>query len=114
RVRFLTGAGTADFSDDDVQAALDQTRIDVHHEQLSAVVDRVGGGALEWREYRSRYRWFEATDGGTARFVVEDTLGSVRGTADWSADYQAGVVTFAQDQRGTSLFLSGHSFDPYG
>ena len=117
RVRGLVGdpAGdTAVFTDAQVQDVLDRHRIDVVHEPLAPDEDWTGSGVTQWKVYRSRWRHFEATDGGSAIFVVEDGIGDNRGTATWTADYQRGMVTFAADQGGTALYLSGRSYDPHG
>jgi hypothetical protein len=110
RVRALTGAGTADWSDDQVQDVLDRHRLDLVREPLAAD-EEYAGGTLTWKTYRSGWGHLEQTNGGTAVFVVADSLGNARGTATWTADYQRGVVTFAADQRGTALYLTGRSYD---
>lgn len=111
RVRSLTNAGTALFSDDQVQDVLDRHRTDVVHEPLVPDDGWLDGGAVEWKVFRSRYGQYEATEGGTAVFVVTDGAGNARGTSGWTADYQRGVVTFTADQGGTALYLSGRTFD---
>lgn len=117
RVRGLVGDPpglSTVFSDAEVQDVLDRHRMDVVHEPLAPDEDWAGAGAVRWTVYRSRWRHFEATDGGSAVFVVEDGIGDNLGTAAWSADYQRGMVTFAADQGGTALYLTGRSYDPHG
>ena len=109
-------AGTAQvFTDDTLQRHLDAHRWDVYDEALTAIPTPIGGGSIAYYEYRSCYSDFEATQAGTAVFVVRDSVGTPRGTATWAdVDYQRGAVTFATDQRGTALYLTGRSFDLYG
>ena len=62
-------------------------------------------------EYQSQYRNFEQTDGGSAIFIVEEADGDNQSTANWSADYIRGLVTFTADTSGTAYFVSGRSYD---
>ncbi|MBI4496850.1 MAG: hypothetical protein HY689_02985 [Chloroflexi bacterium] len=122
QVRTLTQASTAEYTlgtasfwdDDHVQELLDGHRVDVYRELLTPIPKHVGGGSIQWLEYRSQFRNLEQTDGGTAVFIVEDSTGADSGTANWTADYQRGIVTFTADQRGTSYFLTGRAYDLYG
>ena len=109
-------AGAAQvFADDTLQRHLDAHRWDVYDEALTAIPTPIGGGSVAYYEYRSRHRDFETTQGGTAVFVVRDSVGATRGTATWAeVDYQLGRVTFATDQAGTALYLTGRTFDLYG
>lgn len=121
-VRDLTFAGTAEytlgatsyFSDNHVQDYLDRHRLDIDKELLVSVEKWVGGGTVQYLEFRSRYRFLEATDGGSAVFWIEDSTGTDQGTANWSADYQRGIVTFTADQAGSARYLSGRAYDVYG
>lgn len=111
RVRALTGAGTADWSDDQVQDVLDRHRRDLVREPLTPDEEYAGGGTLVWKTYRSGWGHLEQTSGGSAVFVVADSIGNTRGTATYTPDYQRGVVTFAADQAGTALYLTARSYD---
>lgn len=122
KVRAMTGAGYTDytvagvarFTDDDIIDYLDRNRLDVYDEPLRPVVERSVGGTAVWQVFHSQYGDFEQTDGGTAVFVVKQATGTTDGSADWSADYTRGVVTFTQNQRGTAHYLTGRSYDLYG
>ena len=109
-------SGTAQvFSDDAIQRHLDAHRVDLYTEPLAAIPTWTGGGSTAYYEYRVGWSWLEATHGGTALFVVQDSLGTVRGTSTWAeADYQLGSVTFTTNQAGTALYLTARSYDPYG
>jgi hypothetical protein len=122
RLRGLTQAGTADYtiagvtyhSDDHLQEALDDNRLDIYRERLSYVREYVGGGTAEYKVYAGKWGNFEKTDGGTAIFFVADTDGDNIGTALYSVDYQRGVITFDADQGGTARYLTARSYDLYG
>lgn len=118
-LRGMTDAGPDDYtinnvdywSDDMMQRVLDRHRRDVFREQLRPIESVAGGGIVEYREYRSQYTNFERTDGGTALFFVEDSLGNKAGTATYSVDYLNGRITFADDQAGKVYYLTGRSYD---
>ena len=102
------------WSDDQCQEILDRHRLDLDGEPLTILPHAIGGGTLTWQDYRSRYDWLEATDGGTAVFVLRDSAGSVAGTALWTADYGRGILTFGTSTGGTSYYLWARSYDLYG
>jgi hypothetical protein len=120
-VRGYVNAGTADYTigtasywdNDQIQRVLDRHRRDVRREPMIKVQKYVGGGSVQWYEYLSRYRNYEQTDGGSAIFIVEDGLGADIGTANWSADYLLGQVTFTANTGGTSYYLTGRTYDLY-
>jgi hypothetical protein len=102
------------FSDDTLQRHLDACRWDVYQEALAPIPAHIGGGSVAYYEYRSRHGNFETTQGGTAVLLVQDSTGATRGTATWAdVDYQRGAVTFAANQAGTALYLTGRSYDLY-
>ena len=119
QVRGLSNAGTADYTvnassywtDDQVQEVMERYRVDIHRVEMQPIPKHVGESELEWYEYHSGYSYLEQTDGGTAVFVVENSVGGDQGTATWSADYNRGVVTFAADTAGSAYFLTGRTYD---
>lgn len=121
-LRGMTDAGTADWSmgtavywdGDQLQAVLDRHRIDVYRAPLAPIHDYDGSGVLSYKTYRTRWENLEATSGGSAIFVIEDSVGNDQGTALWSADYARGIVTFGADQKGTAYYMTGRSFDLNG
>lgn len=122
QLRGLTNASTADytvgtasyFDSDHMQEVLDRHRIDVNRELLEPRYTVASGGTPIYQTYFSQYRNFEQTTGGTAIFVVEDPTGADSGTANWSADYSRGIITFVQNQMGTAYYLTGRSYDLFG
>lgn len=103
-----TAAGTAWWSDDQIEQVLNFHCRDIVGEQLTPEKTMTGGGSVEWRTYRSRYRNL----GGA--ITIEDSLGDERGTAEYTVDRTHGVVTFTADQGGTALYLTGRAYDPHG
>jgi hypothetical protein len=106
-----TVAGSAYWTDDQLQAYLDRNRTDFYGEQLSSVLQYGTGGTAQYFDYRCRYGDLES---GTAVFVVQDSAWSTVGTANYTADYQRGVVTFASNTSGSTYFLSARSYDMNG
>jgi hypothetical protein len=118
-LRGMTDAGTADYTvgtanfwdDAQLQAVLDEHRVDEERLPLRSVVRYTGGGgSIEYKEHLAGRGWWEKTTGGTTIFVVEQSDGTRAGTADYSVDYQRGVVTFGADQRGTAYYLTGRRY----
>lgn len=121
--RRLARAGTADFalagmtyfSDDDVQSVLDRYRTDVRYKQMRWQPVQVAGSAEYYDAYYS-LKWIERAatgNGTTVAFRVENSAGSVMGTSTYSVNYDAGVVSFTSDQRGTVYYLTGRSYNVY-
>ena len=110
--RMVNDVGSAVWSDDeDLQDVLDAHRERLYREPLTSERTLTGSGTAEYTIYRSRYTNLEA---GTLNFRLEDASGTQRGTADYTADYAAGVLTMATDQLGTALYLTGYSYDLNG
>lgn len=113
-LRGFTNAGTADFSDDLLQQVLDRYKTDLRDFPLYSYPVTVSPGVAEYKDYQSPVRWLETTDsGGSSRFVVGNGLGTVYGTALWSADYENGLISFVNDQAGSARYLTAHSYDVY-
>lgn len=107
----IDDAGTVLFSDNELQTTLDEHKWRVDFEPLEYEYSHIAGGSVEYKVYHSHYTNYEE---GTALFEVEDSAGSERGTADYTADYVTGMVTFTADQNGTALYLTGWSYDLNG
>ena len=110
--RMVNDVGSAVWSDDeDLQDVLDAHRERLYREPLTSERTLTGSGTAEYTIYRSRYTNLEA---GTVNFRLEDSSGTQRGTADYTADYAAGVLTMATDQLGTALYLTAWTYDLNG
>lgn len=113
KLRQLTNAGTADYalagvtfwSDDQLQAVLDQHREDIFSQQLQAV-QTVSGGTPYTYDYYSTPGDYEE---GTAAFQVTDSQGNAVAP---TVNYQMGHLSFGTaSQGGTAYYLTGRSFD---
>lgn len=116
RLRRMIGDRAGDgetWHDTDLQEALDSHRRDLYRVGLHAFPQH-SGTAIDYLEYRSEHGDWERTDGGSAIFVLEDWAGNNSGTANWSADYQRGIVTFGANQSGTAYYLTGRIYDLAG
>jgi len=105
----IDDAGTATWTNDNLQDELDQYKMRVWREPLSMERTGTGTASYEYKVFHSRYGEFE--EGGTAYFQIEASNGSQRGTADYTANYISGIVTMTTDQAGSELYLSGWSYD---
>lgn len=126
-IRTMTNAGTAEYTlgtanfwdDDHVQAVLDNHRRDVYEQPLTPASHRVGGGTVQWNDYYAGQGDWEQTTGGTAVFIVRDSVGSVMasGTAQsqWTADYANGHITWGgTGTDGSAYYLTGRYYDLNG
>ena len=50
-------------------------------------------------------------EGGTVYFSVENGVGVAYGTALYSVDYARGIITFAADNAGGAVSVTGRSYD---
>lgn len=110
--RTVDDAGTAVWSRQALQDVLDTHRIRLYREILDAERTLTGTTTYEYTRFHSRWKDLEA--GGTAYLQVEDSAGEQRGTADYTVDYIAGLVTMGADQAGTALYLTAWSYDLNG
>lgn len=110
-VRSLTGEGTADRSDDNIQALLDGYRHDIYREPLRIEPLQSGGSALYYDYYYGR-KFAETVDGGTV-WRLENSIGTLAGTANYTVNYDARHVRFTADQGGTAYYLTYRAHNPY-
>jgi hypothetical protein len=121
-LRGYTDAGTADYtvgtltywSDDEIQRALDRRRTDNYRIPIYPQSEYTGGGTIEYKKYYIGVENWEETSGGTAIFTIEDNDGDKIGTANWSADYTRGFITFTANQGGTAYYVTGSNYDLNG
>jgi len=103
-------AGQYYWTDKQLQDKLDRYRSDFIEEDLYSI-QQTRNGTTYYLEYRSQWGNLESVDSGTSVFKLDDAAGTnIAGTA-WSADYTRGVITFNNDTLGSSLFLTGRSYD---
>ena len=113
-LRNMSQAGTADFtigatsywSDDQLQSILDTRRTDFTM-TATRMESEYSGGTLIYKRYYLPYANIES---GTA-LKLQNSAGVEFGTATYSVDYNAGLVTFASDTGGSAVYATGRSFD---
>lgn len=118
-LRGMTDAGLEDYtltgvnywSDDEVQRVLDRHQTQVIRDQLTPVQEYDTGGTVYYKRYYSHFGNYEQTTGGTAIFWVQNAAGSVIGTAGYTPDYAAGLVTFGSNTGGSTYYVTGYSYD---
>ena len=102
--------GVSRWSDKHLQDYLDRYRVDFLEEDLYALQQN-RNGTTYYLEYRSQYINLEGVASGTSVFKLDNSAGTnIPGTM-WAADYQRGVVTFTNDTLGSSMILTGRSYD---
>ncbi len=118
-LRALTSAGANEYtvaglpywSDAQLQTILDRHVYRIRHEELWPHETIETGGSTSYFDYQAAHRFFETTDGGTARFIIQDEGGTVVGTAAYTVDYPRGLVTFGTTTTGLSRYVTGFSYD---
>ena len=121
RVRTLTATNVGDYivgnqqywTEAQIEAVLDQHRLDFSDDLLTPLREVNSGGTVVYYTYQSHYSDLEPTSGGTAINYLRDSTGTRAGTADYSADYRAGRVTFTASTGGTAYYMTGRSYDVY-
>jgi hypothetical protein len=103
-------AGVPWWSDKHLQDFLDRYRVDFIEENLYAI-QQMRNGTAYTLDYRSQYGNLETVASGTGLFKLDNSAGTNMPGTMWSADYQRGVVTFNSDTAGSSMILTGRSYD---
>jgi hypothetical protein len=120
-LRGMTNAGTADYTiagrdywtDSQLTDVLDRNRVDIFEQVLSSVSQTATDGTEEWKRYFTPAKWLETTDGGTAIFFLQLAGGSVVPLAEYTPDYQRGIVEFTADRGGQTIYMTARSYDVY-
>jgi len=121
RLRAMAAVGTADYSvadatywtDDQLQALLDEYRWDWREVRLVARSEYVSGTTL-YKDYFipvNLGRYWERAESGSEYWAIRDASGNEQGTALYTADYEGLRVRFAADQGGTAYYLDGRNYD---
>jgi len=122
RIRNLTNVGASDYTvgattywdDDHLQTVLDRHQTFVIDHTLTWAPELRDGGTVNYLTAVSGYRNWEKTDGGTARFVIRQTVGTIESSTNYTPDYENGRVTWSSTQGGTVTFMIvGYSYDIY-
>ena len=105
-------AGVTYWTDDQLEAVLDGTRVDFVRVALAPETDYSGTTAVYTR-YRIPYRWVELPASGTDAWKIEDGDGNVIDPATYSVNWRTQTVSFSTDQGGEVRTLTGRAFDLY-
>jgi len=108
--RMVDDAESAVWDDDAAQEILDRRRADIWKEALTPQPSLEDGETV-YKVFLSNRENFEEVASGTTIWRVYDANGTTRGTADYTADYIRGIVTFTADQEGSTRYLDGRSYD---
>ena len=108
--RMVNDGGTAIWDNDEAQQILDGHRRDVWRERLATVTVEEDGSTV-YKTYTSKFDNLEETTGGTAVFRVYDSGGTAIGTANYTPDYERGVIQFSADQAGSAYYLDARAYD---
>jgi hypothetical protein len=112
--RLVDDTGSAIWTDNEAQQVLDAHRVDFWQEALEVTPRQVAANTVYYTIYKSRHQNLEASTSGTAAWRLYDSQGAAIGTANYSADYMRGILTFAADQAGSARYLDGRSYDLAG
>lgn len=118
QLRGMTDAGTADYTigtanywdNTHLQVVLDRHRTEFYFHETYPIATR-SGGTVSYTIYQTGLTNIEETDGGTAVFVVEDSVGNDQAGTLYTVDYMRGIITFGADQLGTAYYVTGQSYD---
>ncbi len=120
-VRVLCNVGTADYSvagtsyytDDQIQALLDEHRMTWKHVQLEPIPD-AESGSYTYTEYQipAPLRFFE--EAGTASgWKLEDSAAGSVNSSSYTTNYKARLITFTNDTAGLDYYLDCRTYDVY-
>jgi hypothetical protein len=118
RVRSLANAGTAEYTvggdtywtDQQIQDILDGNSQFIVDSRLHWQEQDVSGTSVYYTA-QAAYRDFEEADSGTARWAVRDGPGNLQSTANYTADYRSGRITWSANQDGTIYYLTAYTYD---
>ena len=111
--RLVADAGTAQWDEDALQQLLDTNRVELVQWPLDPDARQIGVNSVVYTLYRvpGDVADFEEATSGTTAWRVFDSAGTDIGTADYSVDYQRGLVTFSADQVGSARYLDARAYD---
>jgi len=98
------------WTDDQAQEILDRRRADIWKEQLTPQPSLEDGETV-YKTFLSNRENYEEVGSGTTIWRVYDANGTMRGTADYTANYTRGIIKFSADQEGSTRYLDARSYD---
>jgi len=107
---YVYESGTAIFSNDAIEALLDNNRIQIVGQPLGYNPYPVGGTTTYTNAYLP-YKWLEGTASGTALVRVTTNLGTV--VTNYQSDIYNGQFTFDINTKGTAYYYTGRAYNFY-
>ncbi len=111
-LRLLTDAGTADYSDEQLQSRLDKNRCDFRRDMLKPE-PTYNGGTIYYYDYYFQRKNVEGTASGTAAWRVEDSLGNTIAGTLYTPNLDARHILFAANTAGSAYYLTGREYNLY-
>jgi len=112
--RMVNDAGTAVWTNDLLQDALD-ARSRMLWERPLTIVSQYVAGTATYKRYLVGVGDLEELDPESdARWRVYDSAGAAIGTGDYTVNYLAGEIMFGADQRGSARYLDAFYYDLNG
>lgn len=109
-LREYCNAGTADYSDDKLEALLDRHRTDVDRVPLDMRWDTEPTATI-YRDYHYPYAFVETVGSGTAVWRIEDSTGALVDSAQYTVNLNARQITFVQNTGGAVYYLTCRAYD---
>src|SRR5689334_6497556 len=106
----VADAGTIYFTDDRREQKLDGRPLGHWQDAMRPVTVQVAVGSVEYKVYRSRYRYLEGTASGSTAFRLYDSLGSAIASG-FTFDAVNGRFDFTANQVGSARYLDARSYD---
>ncbi len=111
RLRSLVDDASATvWTDDTLQDRLDECRVELYEEPLISEPESADSDTI-YLNYHTRWRNLEEATSGTTAWRVYDAQGTTIGTANYTADYIRGILTFTADQEGSARYIHARSYD---
>lgn len=111
--RYVNDTAGSVWSDTEAVAILDQYRNDLWGRELD-VREQRQSGSIVYKKYLVGCSDLETFASGTAAWNLYDANGSAIGTANYTADYARGIVSFTADQKGSARYVDARSYDVHG
>lgn len=93
-----------------LESVLDRNRTDIYRERLT-VEPIYSGGSLIYQDYYFARGHVEQLTDGSQIFRLENSAGSIVGTADYTVEYEARHIQFDSNTENTVYYLSYRSYN---
>lgn len=111
--RLVADESEAVWTDGEAQELLDSYRIDLWQRSTTARPQEIDSD-VKWLVYDVGKGDLESIASGTTIFRLFNSAGSAAGTANYSVNYQTGLIAFTSDQNGTAWWVDARHYDLHG